>query len=386
MVPQPFSIALICLIGAGSHADAILLHKQAEGDSSPPCEGWCNVYSIGYGFDEWLTKCEFLDCQGCSACNAVDDDLYDSTCKYWCVNKHGGANPSAKCKWSDCYGCADCWDPEDIFNATCSPNSTVLNFYNTTIESNNLGGTYPNSNDKPEIRYRAIATIDGVMVDLVVTNHSAYACAACSENGKSQGGLGSFGKINLLARSEVDLLFRLVDPTSNDSPVTASETHFTIFDLDQGLNSKSWESWTAYELDQFLLYNDSEVRAVIHNRASTTFFSTMWGSGCDNPSSPNELGTASASCNPPSVNQLKRSVMMIYRETNYWEARLKTAGYSDRNFLFAGESTLTESCPGYLPLPNLTSVPTGIMSTVAGPTIDGGLVATKGSGPLVAKK
>jgi len=203
---------------------------------------------------------------------------------------------------------------------------------NATVHSN-LGGEGPDSGAE-EMRYSNIATVNGVGVDLVVTNTTLYEFKTVKTNGLK----GCFGKFNLVAPSSVTLSFRFVQAGTNDI-ADASNFLFSVYDVDEsGQGIKEQLTFTT-PVDGYWLMADTELVSTGSAAAGDlTFESTVVGVGSDNPEFPENL------------NSLQKARTVTVQYTSEAEF-LVTFGAADgtnpeqiggRNFLFAGKSDLTE--------------------------------------------
>jgi len=122
--------------------------------------------------------------------------------------------------------------------------SVELSFDSATMSTSNLGGQggeEPTTDATPPVlHYAGVGTLaDGTVVDLVVSNETAYAAFKPTENGLVHMAGGSFGAVNLQApdgdSSElstfVQLRYTFVDGSSG-LPLTLDRTYVTFYDFD----------------------------------------------------------------------------------------------------------------------------------------------------------
>lgn len=213
----------------------------------------------------------------------------------------------------------------------CVPTWTELDFSADQMTVNNLGGHGPGEGAQ-EMRFGGVATVDGVVVDLVVTSIGPYTAAKVKANGVK----GSLVNLNVKVGSAVDLRFKFVDPVSGKK-VKLEHFYFSFFDIDQG--KKTREVLTVKGYRRYLMRNDDD--EIVSGSGSTSavevgtggnFSSKQGGVGSDNPRDPKILTTL----------QQRRSVTFLFRNKNSFDVRFEVVGTGNtgRNMLFGSTSSL----------------------------------------------
>ena len=103
----------------------------------------------------------------------------------------------------------------------------VLSFETATSVYNNLGGTGPDLTHPPVIRLGGVGTFAGSLIDLVVSNTSAYHPKVVEFNGR----MSYFAQLNLGDVAPVGLRFTFVDSESSE-PVQLGKFQLSFFDFD----------------------------------------------------------------------------------------------------------------------------------------------------------
>ena len=253
-----------------------------------------------------------------------------------------------------------------------------LNFDNASLVVSNLGGlggpTGSNVNGPPVMRIGGVATLaDGTVIDLEISNVTAYEAFSSDQNDLKPKSGGTFGSINMLAPRSSDVESTFVQlrfaflSASDDSLVTLGRTYVTFYDFD---NSRSGlrecmqvrggvvgEALTAdTELELFEI-NQTEIAAngvsgldptlqqIIASQpaglinwdtseggVSRGYCSRVEGTGKDNPDDPRELTAV----------QRSRSVLLTLDRVSSFDVRYALVGGTGtgRNFLFAGYSNV----------------------------------------------
>ena len=123
-----------------------------------------------------------------------------------------------------------------------------MNFFNSNLTTNNLGGFGPDNNKEPVLLYENVGSYNGRQMDMEVKVHPDGAYRP--NNAANINGYGSkknFGEINLGGRQDVDVLpgtnknearfiFQLVDHVNHshglNTSVTVGKFSFAYFDFD----------------------------------------------------------------------------------------------------------------------------------------------------------
>ena len=103
----------------------------------------------------------------------------------------------------------------------------VLSFDTATSVYNNLGGLGPELADPPVIRLGGVGTFAGNLIDLVVSNTTAYRPVRADYNGRTS----YFVSINLGDAAPVGLRFSFVDHESSELTQTG-KFQLSFFDFD----------------------------------------------------------------------------------------------------------------------------------------------------------
>jgi len=186
-----------------------------------------------------------------------------------------------------------------------------------------------------ELRYSDVCTVNGKKIDLVVTASSGYT-GKSFRNGLS----GQYGNINLSPGSSADFTFSFSESGSSTS-VKLDSLYFTVFDIDAGVNKMGkmmqTESVTFSGFKSFSVGANCELHRQI-SPGQSTFTATTHGVGKDNPTDPAKL----------TAQQTSRSVTFLYTSVSSFKAKFAVLGRKNkkggRNFLFAGESEISQSC------------------------------------------
>ena len=196
-----------------------------------------------------------------------------------------------------------------------SQGKSSINFFNSTLTQNNLGGAGPDSGAE-EIRFANISEANGETLDLVVTispdSDTTYDPKRAGRNMV----LGEFAQINLRNDREVDLQFCFASVSTGEN-VVLSSFDFTFYDFDNQapyVNGKGettaegfYEQIVAGDFSEYATSTavPTELDVGVHDDGRITFTSTTEGSGQDNPVNPNDLN----------ATQMARSVTLTYDNT-----------------------------------------------------------------------
>lgn len=200
-----------------------------------------------------------------------------------------------------------------------------------TISTNNLRGVGPNLNDQGNMRFTE--TLPGV--DLVVKADENYQAYNSARNGVHQ---GKFGRINMLSGTSTVLNFQFVR-SGTEEPVTVDEFIFTVFDLDQfghcygrmAVNASHYASYHVSDNTELVTKTDG---GDVGRAASSTFTSSMSGTGADNPENPRELTPLQAA----------RSVSFVFRNRKFFNMGFEISdAAAGQNILFAGKASLLDA-------------------------------------------
>mmetsp|Transcript_37687 Transcript_37687/g.82771 ORF Transcript_37687/g.82771 Transcript_37687/m.82771 type:complete len:1083 (-) Transcript_37687:195-3443(-) len=212
-----------------------------------------------------------------------------------------------------------------------------------TLE-NDLGGLGPKQEVEPVLKWANIADLDGVPIDLVVHNVSAYIPTSTEGNGN----LGDFGIINVASGTYVDLEFTFKNRQTGQAQ-QLDDFAFSVLDLD--LNSFSGaeiETVIGSGFDYVLVDPDTTVEISELTDGRYVFTATWKGSANDNPTSLEKL----------TPGQLRTSVGFIYYHVSSFTLTFMVGdGNKGRNFMFGGRTLLIETESPQLPSAVVNSQP-----------------------------
>merc|ERR1712232_896957 len=216
-----------------------------------------------------------------------------------------------------------------------------LNFANSEVKENNLGGT--------NMRFHNVAVEKGHILDLVLTNKSNYVGDTGSE--KVNGKYGKLGNVNLQVGSNVTIEFKF---ESGDGDLfTVPCFYFSVFDIDRAGKNVGKESVIAYGISQGNAWlspnSDLEIQNDTQWEDSLFIKPKIFGSKCDNPVDPENLVVESCFNQEKNKNQdfdQKDFVVKFkYEKVNTFKMTFRAspndnggADAQSRNILFAGNA------------------------------------------------
>lgn len=230
----------------------------------------------------------------------------------------------------------------------CDPSKALdLDFTkSSTTGNNNLGGQGPDLSAPKALTLKSIAkTKAGASVDLVVTAKGNYTPAEGVQNGIKYGR----GQINLQSGSFVELVFQFKD-SATKAAVTLPEFYFTILDIDQS-DARHRERFYVEGFSHLLKEDVNDFETELLPDGRTLIKSQQTGDSWDDPTDPSALTVITNPGDPDSTaDQRKRAAMLVFRDTSEFtitfEVTQKTGtNTADRNFMFAGKSSLIDLCP-----------------------------------------
>lgn len=211
-------------------------------------------------------------------------------------------------------------DESDKHTCCTCAEASALTFTTRSVLEANLGAASGNSN--PRMLLGNVFAGSAHTVDLEITSASPYYPYNASMNGMN----GEFLSLNVRSGTTVDFRFKFIDRLLN-RPFKADPFIFSVFDLDQQLDGGAQESVTVQD---YLWYRLGGVTTVV--REGDEFTGTAHGTMWDNPS--NALSLAD--------NHTQRSISFLVDSTTEFGVHLRvSAGWTGRNFLFAGQSVVT---------------------------------------------
>jgi hypothetical protein len=231
-----------------------------------------------------------------------------------------------------------------------NPNLVKVDFALAENSISNLGGVGPQTGVAEELYYKRAATANanGDEYDLKVTvRGNSYQARTPGINGNN----GHYGVINVQCGTSVDLQFQFVNPQTGQA-ATLDHLMFSWFDLDKGKFGGGDEQivlWPGYSntiVSSFSEIEQSEVDCPSGAGAQTctSFMSSTWGVGKDNPTNPMTL----------TKQQAARTFSVEYKDVSSFSVTLTAAeGFGSRNFLFTGMSQVAYSsvegcCPDHI--------------------------------------
>jgi hypothetical protein len=232
----------------------------------------------------------------------------------------------------------------------CVSRAVSLDFFHSTLTHRNLAGKGPDVGAEnmrySNVGHRMLRQGDEVQskpFDLVVTASANYEYKSQNRSGLS----GSFGIVNLKVPSSVELTFSFEDQQTRE-PVVLEAFHFSFFDIDQ--SKIAGEQMVIDGFENYTLDPQTEVVAERVAEGKTCFKSTRFGSACDNPKEPLQLGEVN--CQGRIVDQKKRAVTFLFSNRSSFDVSLEATvskpcrkgRCSGRNFIFAGSSSLSTTC------------------------------------------
>jgi len=213
----------------------------------------------------------------------------------------------------------------------CSQGALQLDFLESSVslDLHTTPGTL-------EFRYRYISEVRGNPVDLVVTSRSGdvrdlllpVIPGAVSGEPRSP-----FGLAWVRGGSVVNLTLSFQDSFTG-AAVAPDELHFSIFDVDQSEDGEISERWYFSGIDGHVVTDGSEVDVAARpaveggsggGGAVASFRSTVFGSDCDDPQDPQDLGVVAACDGLGEVDQAKRSALIICRGRASFDVSLEVA-------------------------------------------------------------
>jgi hypothetical protein len=212
-------------------------------------------------------------------------------------------------------------------NNFCDLTPVLIEFSKTNVTRNNLGGMGPETEKPHGLIFGHIATIDGVTVDLLITNLTEYKPKNSAKNGLHD----SLGIVNIHTDTQTRFQFSFVKHGTEEL-VRILWVYFTIYDLDMGKTGKYGEM---FDMDNFVtayLTEDSEIHQTSLGNGRYQYRSTKQGSGADNPVDLDNLNEL----------QKNRAVTFLLHNQTGFDALFAAGppGNSGRNFLMSGHSSV----------------------------------------------
>lgn len=229
----------------------------------------------------------------------------------------------------------------------CSPGTaTALDFGRSNVTLNNLGGAGPGEGVE-KLTYQGIGTYQGSSIDLVVKAGGVYVPDDATQNGIE----ANRGQVNVKSSTAAELTFRF-QYTATKKTVQLPEFYFTFLDIDDSDSRHQERIYvTGFQHDLEEEVKDFETELLPDGR--TLYKSLQVGGTWDEPTDPLKLGVIADPSDPSrTVDQRKRAVMLVFRDTSQFSVTLEVverestgSASGGRNFMFAGESSLLDLCP-----------------------------------------
>lgn len=266
--------------------------------------------NFGGGPSPWEVRCQWEGCTGCQSCAGM------STCKTWCM--FDSNTWSDKCEWSACSGCNECdclaagetlseleanvtaamnasgtttvddstraaiaeavSYAEDACRAVyaqyhdCSAEDIVIEFENSTLTNNNLGGQGPDYDKPNTMRYENVGFVGGEPIDIVVENVTTYeTLRAATKNGI----IGQMSNFNIAYGTYLKLLVSF--KKKDNTPVQVSSFDIGLIDMKTSRHQPSCSEWVSVDsMDGDFTYgiHPESTLEVVENGTETYFIST----------------------------------------------------------------------------------------------------------------
>jgi len=222
----------------------------------------------------------------------------------------------------------------------------LLDFFNSNLAHNNLGGKGPSAGD-PNIRYEAIGVSNGRSFDLIVTangyksNNNAdngYECgmssAACTT--------GRYGQIDVAAGTSVDLTLSFKD-SNTQAPVTLESFLFSVHDIDQLDSTVEEVVYISGFSSGPVVSSSTSVNVAVQADGRTRLKSTEDACDGDDPLNPMFLGPVT--CGGQTIDTKTRSAAFKFENKASFTMTLEAtcsgcAPGSHRKFMFTGDTNL----------------------------------------------
>jgi hypothetical protein len=197
---------------------------------------------------------------------------------------------------------------------------TKLSFSGANLVTNNLNGKGPGSGAS-EMRFENVGTFEGKPVTLVITSDANYAPQV--KNGENMKNKLTDAMASISFGCNVDSVFTFSFVDGSGSPLKLPAFDFSVFDFDTTNDASPVEEVTIGDFDHFFTAADEQLQVTKNSDGTTSFSSTYYGQGCDNPTDPDTLDTVSCKGASP-VNQAQRSVGFRFLDKSTFKAQFST--------------------------------------------------------------
>merc|ERR1719401_696723 len=180
---------------------------------------------------------------------------------------------------------------------------------------------------------------NGLLCEL--TNGKPIASRSCGDDYK-------FGQINSKPNRASTIVYEIQDHATGQ-PVTLPAFVVSVFDIDQGKEVtetyvvKGWESAVFVENPVMDISTDGTQEACTPGESCLVAASTTLGKGCNNPTSPLNLGVPE-DCDDE-IDVVRRSFQVTFENTSTFEITMDIgSGGSGRNMLWGFISQVSQEC------------------------------------------
>jgi hypothetical protein len=224
----------------------------------------------------------------------------------------------------------------------------LLDFFNSNLAHNNLGGKGPSAGDS-NIRYEAIGVTNGRSFDLVVTaNANGYTSVKSADNGYECGmsssscTTGRYGQIDVAAGTSVDLTLSFQDSLTQ-APVTLDSFLFSLHDIDQLDSTVEEVVYISGFSGGPVVSSSTSVNIAVQADGRTRLKSTQDECNGDDPLNPMFLGPVK--CGGQTIDTKTRAAAFKFENVASFAMTLEAtcsgcAPESHRKFLFTGDTNL----------------------------------------------
>jgi len=229
---------------------------------------------------------------------------------------------------------AGCAPISDACNCGCPAPATVAHLdFSVPVTANNLGGHGPEEGD-PVIRFSGITSVGGSPVDLEISASESYVPIKTEKNGQENG----LGRINQEQGTSADFTYTFKDQATGEPVVL--DFYMSFYDFDHEQAGGAVENVYIGDYTTVFLEPDTDLESTEEADGRLHLQATQPGRACDNPTNPHELEVA---CD---VDQRKRAVMFYFQGKSTITLTYEISpGQNNRNFLFAGCTTISGACP-----------------------------------------
>jgi hypothetical protein len=205
-------------------------------------------------------------------------------------------------------------------DGSASEDYTTLSFSGANLVTNNLNGKGPDSGAS-EMKFENVGTHGGKPITLVITSDANYMPQV--KNGANMKNKLTDAMASISFGCNVESVFTFSFTDSGGSPLKLPAFDFSVFDFDTTNSASPVEEVTVGGFDHFFTDADEQLQVTKNSDGTTSFSSTYYGQGCDNPTNPDTLDTVSCNGATP-VNQAQRSVGFRFLDTSSFDVTFST--------------------------------------------------------------